>query len=69
MQPLPPAQETLVGEALYEHAFGDPYRVPVEQRVATDADDPDSVADPDGADLDSVDPDAGPELIDPELFR
>jgi hypothetical protein len=71
MQPFPPAQAEAISEALHHHfpVTGDPYWVPIEQRVATDAEDLDSVADPDGADLDSVDPDAGPELIDPVLFR
>lgn len=59
-----------LGAALHDHyPVGDPYWVPVEQRYATDAEDPNSVADPNGADLSSVDPDAGPELIDPDLFK
>jgi hypothetical protein len=67
---LTPKQLQAVGEGLHEHyPVGDPYAVPVEERYATDAEDPNSVADREGADLSDVDPDAGPELIDPELFR
>lgn len=68
--PIPPAQAEALAAGLHEHyPVGDPYWVPVEQRVARDADDPNSVADPDGADLSHVDPTAGPDLIDPALFR
>jgi|JI10StandDraft_1071094.scaffolds.fasta_scaffold37696_11 hypothetical protein len=67
---LPEAQFRAMGEGLHEHyPLGDPHWVPIEQRYSTDAEDPNSVADPNGADLSDVDPDAGPELIDPRLFR
>lgn len=41
----------------------DPYAVPADQQLDDDSLDPDSVANPDGEDLDHVDPDAG-DVID-----
>lgn len=60
-----------VATALHVHypVTGDPHWVPVEERFSTDAEDPNSVANRDGTDLSGVDPAAGPELIDPRLFR
>jgi hypothetical protein len=42
---------------------GNPYEVPEDQRVDDDALDPNSVANPDGEDLDWIDPDDG-EILD-----
>jgi hypothetical protein len=67
--PLPPAQAEALGAAL--HAYfptGNPYHVPSEQRVDDDALDPDSVANPDGENLDWVDPDAG-DIVDIEALE
>lgn len=50
----------VLGEALLAYyPPGNPYHVPPEQRVESDAEDPNSVADPAGADLDWVNPDDG----------
>lgn len=62
--PLPKAQAEALADAL--HAWfpvGNPYHVPPEQRVDSDADDPNSVANPDGDDIDWIDPDEG-DLVD-----
>lgn len=55
---------SVLGMALHAHyPPGNPYEVPEHLRVDDDSLDPNSVADPDGADLTDVDPDAG-EVID-----
>lgn len=67
--PLPPAQAETLSEAL--HAWfpvGNPYHVPYAQRVDDDALDPDSVANPDGDDLDWIDPDEG-DLVDLQMME
>lgn len=63
--PLPPAQVEALGIALHDYypPVEDPYWVPPERRVDRDAADPDSVANPDGDDLDWIDPDAG-DIVD-----
>ncbi len=61
---IPAVQAEVLSEAL--HAYfppGNPYHVPPEQRVDSDADDPNSVANPDGDDLDWIDPDDG-DIVD-----
>lgn len=59
--PLPPLAAAL--HALYPVDDDNPYFVPEHLRVDDDALDPNAVADPNGADLSDVDPDAG-ELLD-----
>lgn len=63
--PLPKAQAEALADAL--HAWfplvDDPHWVPPHHRVERDADDPLSVANPEGEDLSDVDPDAG-DIID-----
>jgi hypothetical protein len=50
----------VLAEALHAHyPSGNPYEVPESQRVDADALDPNSVANPDGDDLDWIDPDVG----------
>lgn len=67
--PLPPKQAEVMSEALHTYfPLGDdnvddnPYWVPVAERVDDDSLDPNSVADPNGADLSGVNPDEG-ELV------
>ena len=63
--PLPPAQARTLVEALHvwHPVVDDPHWVPPSRRVETDADDPDSVANPDGEDWSDIDPDAG-DIVD-----
>lgn len=54
----------MIGWALHSlYPVGNPYEVPPEQRVERDADDLNSVANPDGDDLDWIDPDDG-DIVD-----
>jgi hypothetical protein len=58
-----------ISHALHE-AFpvGNPYHVPYTERVDADADDPNSVANPEGEDLDWIDPDVG-EIVDLQMME